>query len=78
MIKDYVEQILILTYRSAAGEVEQVLSLPRAEATVGDTVYAIIRYIENNIFRYRRHPCHRFFPWVQLFLHLTCSRNVPA
>ena len=31
MIKDYVEQILILTYRSAAGEVEQVLSLPRAE-----------------------------------------------
>ena len=50
MIKDYVEQILILTYRSAAGEVEQVLSLPRAENTVGDTVYAIIRYIENNIF----------------------------
>jgi AraC-like DNA-binding protein len=26
------------------------LSLPRGEKSVGDTVYAIIRYIENNIF----------------------------
>lgn len=50
MIKDYVEQILILTYRSSIHEVEKVLSMPRGEKSVGDTVYTIIRYIENNIF----------------------------
>lgn len=50
MIKNYAEQIMVLTYRSAIHETKKVLTLPRGENTVGVTVYTIIRYIEDNIF----------------------------
>lgn len=52
MIRNYIEEIIVSAYRSFTEKADKVLQYTpeRSSHSVGQTVYAVIRYIENHIF----------------------------
>ncbi|NOU67383.1 helix-turn-helix domain-containing protein [Paenibacillus sp. LMG 31461] len=52
MIRNYIEEIIVSAYRSFTQKADKVFQYTpeRSPRSVGQTVYTVIRYIENNIF----------------------------
>ncbi len=54
MVESYIKQILILTHRSFGEKEVSTLPSEAASTSVGNTIYSIIRYIDDNIFDINR------------------------